>query len=406
MKTLALLVLALLLTGCADDAPPPPASDYCQTEDAAMSRYDLRQSSFGGGEISPRSLGRADLPQYLQSGALVENWLIHQQGSLARRPGFGHVGVCKTIDPFVSVERASSTGDYDLYGLAYGAELGRWVGVGQSNGTEPVIVYSDDDGVTWTAASSVPNLNAPLHGAAWSGSRFVVVGSLVGGNTTIMYSADGDTWIDASTALTGTPTLVDVVWMGNLFVAVGVASDIVVTSPTGATWTERSTTYGGKAVARSTDSGNLITSGTATAVSTDGGLTWGTLGHPTGYAVNGVIYSGGFYYLGSNATAGGAGSIHRGTGDGTWTQVYLNGSGSTAVFYLAEFGDYLVGVGQGGLLVYSIDDGATWTTSAIEAVNLHECFTGNGTLVIVGESDGTDAQLFTLSVNATKRRLI
>lgn len=53
-----------------------------------MARIAHMRNTFLGGEISPRALGRTDLPTYNHSFEELLNWIVHPQGGAARRPGF------------------------------------------------------------------------------------------------------------------------------------------------------------------------------------------------------------------------------------------------------------------------------------------------------------------------------
>ena len=408
MVVLALFA-ALAIGSCRD-----VEEEYTPEVDC-METVAIRQSSFSAGELSPKALGRTDSPAYGRAGAQMRDFVINPQGSMSRRPGFKHIGACKVIDPFTATERASSTGDFTLIDSAYAAELGRWVAVGMAGGTNPIIVRSDNDGVTWTAAGTIPAVNVSLFSVAWSGSRYVAVGAETGGNSTIFYSVDGDTWTNASAALTGTPDLLSVVWSNRsaLFVATGITGNVIITSPTGASWTEQSTSFGGTAIAASPDTDSLIVSSLlgGFGLSQDGGLTWSSISPPTGTAwtpglSNALFYDNGFFYaLGSEGIAPILGVVERGTGDGTWTRVFTAAS-VQRINGGARFGDFLFVVGEDGLFASSEDGGATWLESNIEALPLFSVEIGNNVAIIVGSTDGADAQLFTMAVDTTQRRLI
>lgn len=55
----------------------------------------LRQSSFNGGELTPRAHGRRDLKAYASSLALSLNMLPATEGPMCRRPGLAHVDVVR-----------------------------------------------------------------------------------------------------------------------------------------------------------------------------------------------------------------------------------------------------------------------------------------------------------------------
>lgn len=376
-----------------------------------MPKQFIRQASFGAGEFSPRALGRTDLPQYPAGLSQLKNFVVTPQGSATRRPGMKHIGVAKSVGAFDTVERSSATGAFDLNDVVYAAELGLWVGVGNANGTNGVIVKSSDNGLTWGAAGTIPAINEGLNGIAWSGSLFVAVGEDGATKATIFTSTDGDIWIDRSVALTGTPRLFGVFWDGGLFLAAGIQDAIIITSPDGITWAEKLTTVetGFFGISINPSSSLRIIAGLADTEirSSSDGITWGILARPTNFTCNSVFFDSGFFYLaGQNTTGDVDGQIYRGTGDGTWASVYSNGSGSTAIQALSRFGDFLVAVGEAGLLVTSQDDGANWTTqSTIEALDLNGVAFGNGRLTIVGEDDGADAQLFQMFEDTTGRRI-
>jgi hypothetical protein len=57
-----------------------------------MAKAKIIQNHFGGGRISPRSLGRTDLPQVQNGAEELINWIVMPDGSLTRRPGTRFVG--------------------------------------------------------------------------------------------------------------------------------------------------------------------------------------------------------------------------------------------------------------------------------------------------------------------------
>ena len=124
----------------------------------------------------------------------------------------------------------------------------RWVAVGSdiTSNTTISILYSDDDGLTWTAATSNPFSGTPFTDNSqgkrvkWNGSYWVACGSNNDGSVTIAYSYNGDTWYPAVT----NPLKIcyDIAWNGSLWVAVGTDNPFsqtvqVVTSTNGIIWT-------------------------------------------------------------------------------------------------------------------------------------------------------------------------
>lgn len=100
-------------------------------------------------------------------------------------------------------------------------------------------VSKSTDGITWTYQQVYPSYQpVQLRGAAWSGTKFVIVGD--GG--LIYASPDGATWTQYSSV--DSTRLHSITWTGTQFVAVGdqIGSGgpaKVVTSPDGMTWTLR-----------------------------------------------------------------------------------------------------------------------------------------------------------------------
>lgn len=172
---------------------------------------------------------------------------------------------------------ASSTTANSWRGITYSPSLDRLVAVSQSGSNRAM--YSNDKGLTWSASSTSNETNSwqrvvygndlfvavsatgtnrvmtSSNGTSWTGvsadatawydivygnNLFVAVG---GPNaTSIMYSSDGSSWTTASSTISSA-TWMSVTWSqsASLFVATGTSSGAgkLITSPDGATWTER-----------------------------------------------------------------------------------------------------------------------------------------------------------------------
>ena len=88
-----------------------------------------------------------------------------------------------------------------------GAGIGRWVAGGLSYKTGPKIVFSSDNGASWSAAASPAGITAG-HSVAYGedgagNKRWVIVGE---GGSKIAYSSDGSNWTAAASngGVTGT----------------------------------------------------------------------------------------------------------------------------------------------------------------------------------------------------------
>lgn len=268
-----------------------------------MPRQLVRQASFGAGEFSPRAIGRTDLPQYAAGLSTLSNWVVAPQGSATRRPGFKHIKTCKTITFPSATERASATGAIDLNAVAFAAEIGtfgRWVAVGDDAGADSMIVYSDDDGVTWTAVSGadIPN-DESLLAICWSGSLFVAVG-LTG---TIYTSPAGLVWTQQTSGTT--LDLYAVIWTGTRFITGGgtasAGTGIILSSTDAVTWTSRDTPdYAIRALGANASVGLIIAAGEGQATlrqSTNGGTVWSSMTGPDTFRGHAVLASGSYFHL-------------------------------------------------------------------------------------------------------------
>jgi hypothetical protein len=268
-----------------------------------MPRQLVRQASFGAGEFSPRAMGRTDLPQYAAGLSTLENWIVTPQGSATRRPGFKKIVTAKTVAFPAATERGSATGAFDLNAVAFAKEIGsfgRWVAVGDDAGADSMIVYSDDDGVSWTAVAGadIPS-DKSLLAICWSGSLFVAVG-LTG---TIYSSPEGLVWTQQTSGTT--LDLYTVIWTGALFIAgggtAGIGLGIILSSPTAVTWTIRDLrSHVIRALVANPTFDNIIGAGEGPNIvrqSSDGGLTWLVSAGPPGFVTHAALENNGSWLL-------------------------------------------------------------------------------------------------------------
>lgn len=131
-------------------------------------------------------------------------------------------------------------GNVSFYDICYSEELNLIVAVGcfQTSSNIYIMIYTSQDGVTWTRQTDgVPTTNGSiLYGVIYSAEKdlFVAVGS--GG--TILTSSDGVTWTSQTSGTSN--SLNDVVYISSLemFIVAG-SSGVILTSPDGTTWTSR-----------------------------------------------------------------------------------------------------------------------------------------------------------------------
>lgn len=120
--------------------------------------------------------------------------------------------------------------------LGVAGSSGRAVAVGtQGGGSDDDLILTSTDGVTWTQVTTPDRV--PLAAVVWSGTRFVAVGTDLGG-TAVQYAAlvstDGSNWTKHPVPVQG--LLTEVIWDGAQFIAAGYGG--VATSPDGTTWTQ------------------------------------------------------------------------------------------------------------------------------------------------------------------------
>ncbi len=200
-----------------------------------------------------------------------------------------------------------------LQDVCYCASLDRWVAVGWDNGGsfgDPQVIYSDDGGNTWTAATAAPATDFMINSICWTGAAFIAVGKASGSNTPkVMSSSNGISW----TARTSDPATT-CVWTGvhgisGLAVAVGGVNSpkIMTSTDDGASWTAR--TPGGAGSIGQLQDVVCVSSGTHVGVgfsvtSTRGGVetstngtTWTGLGSglPSDQQYYGIAYNGSIY---------------------------------------------------------------------------------------------------------------
>jgi hypothetical protein len=179
-----------------------------------------------------------DLPQNIQAPASpVASELVAVAGTGT---------VLRSLDAGVtwSVETPATLAGVTLDDLAYSPSIGRLVGIQRGSHSPQVIYWSDDRGLTWTAASSpLASGTFDMGRLIWSSlaSLFVVMNS--GGSATTriaMSSPDGNTWAATATATVSANGAVGLVETGSEIVAL--FNNRIAVSSNGTTWTSASST--------------------------------------------------------------------------------------------------------------------------------------------------------------------
>jgi hypothetical protein len=239
----------------------------------------------------------------------------------------------------------SSGGLYDLRDVATdGAIL---VAVGDSGR-----IITSDSGINWTLRTS-PTKGYLSGVASTSAYGFVAVCSFAGGDT-ILFSPTGTSWTARTTSST-TGNLNEVMGFSATLMAVG-CNGRVFTSTNGVSWTMQ--TDGGACVEAVKWCGlvnaqYVVVGQGGTIFTSDNGSIWYTRNSGTANWLRDV--GGGCSKI---VAVGDGGTIRSSTDGVTWNSVASLGIDLNAIACSA---DVFVAVGKGGAIYTSFDGGATWT---------------------------------------------
>lgn len=284
-----------------------------------------------------------------------------------------------TVTGMPVTSQSSGTGN-NLNGVVWSGT--QFVAVGEA-GT----VLTSPNGETWTSRSS--GTANSLLAVAWAGGKFVAVG---GNSGTALTSSDGITWTKQDLSginLGGLPWILSgVASSGTQFAAVGTvsgfsASEVILTSPDGVTWTARSymaTAHAGLRAIASSGTRFVAVGGSGEILSSADGITWTAQSSGTTFGLDSVVWSG------TQFVVGGDGGTVLTSPDGlTWSsRTSATGNSLSA---MAWTGAQFVGAGPAGTLVSS-PDGVTWS---LEASGTSDFLNGivSGTRTVVVGANGT-----------------
>jgi hypothetical protein len=260
----------------------------------------------------------------------------------------------------------------------------------------------------WTKAagsSDIFGANYPIKAITWGGGKFIAGG--YGGK--IAYSPDGITW----TAVTGNPfnsnSISGIAWGGSAgnekFVAVSSTVRATIHSPDGVNWTyedDQLNLYasdhfngivwgGGYYIAVGVEmSGQTIKVGAIAARSATGTNGWGRRFNTAilGHTLNGIVYDGSKFV----AVGYGGKVVYSSDNGATWTAVsdsVFSGYGVSEINGIAWGGGKFVTAGDAGRMAYS-SDGVTWTAvsdSTFGSEDIKGIAWGGGKFVAVGENN-------------------
>lgn len=265
----------------------------------------------------------------------------------------------------------TSAADKAWISVTYGG--GKWVAVAQGTGSDPDVVMTSTDGITWTLRTALFN---SWFSICYGNGLFVVVAPNGVAGVKIMTSPDGITWTyrvaptaEGWQSICYSPEL-------NLFVGVastGPAATCVMTSPDGINWTARAgvggVNYGwfsvcwggGQFVAVAFGGAN-----TSLVMTSLNGIDWVLRVAASNKQWTSICYGGGLYIAVANSgvgnrvmsSANGIDWVSRAsTADNEWNSVTYNGY----LFYAVA--------STGANRVMISYDGITWTAQAAAAAN-------------------------------------
>jgi len=260
-------------------------------------------------------------------------------------------------------------------------------------------VYTSTDGLHWIVAAS--GLDTSLMSIAWSGNRFVAVGSA----GKIFSSNDGTTWNDHSL-----PTPLGwskVIWADNQFVAFGWRGTIHV-SLDGTTWTERRI--------NAPEIADVIRSGSSyVAVGEFGNIATSTDG--VDWVARTIVPSLGAVVATNNGflAVGGYGNVASSTDGKVWSRVPTN-IVDHHLYDVVWSGSQFVGVGvfiwlNGDIpiaqsVIVTSPDGSTWTRRKEGNVGQFSAVAWSGNAYVASGDDGVftspDGIAWTLGASATQ----
>ena len=281
---------------------------------------------------------------------------------------------------------APNVNEYDgifCFDMAYDSTNGVYVMfAADSYINSSAYLYSSSDGSTFTRQHTITGISKFRGGLAFGGGHFVFVAN----DGYIRESTDGVTWNTRSPAGGVLPDFHDVAYnsVSGLFMAVaGFTTTGVQTSPDGITWTQKTAPADLVAIAPEPGGANWwvaigLTGSTYQAwTSTDGGTTWTSRTFATvgkGAVLDIIRPTTNKFIAFAPGPVGGDSMYAQISSDSgiNWSKVYVTGSSIASTIYfrgvMSNGAGRWVAIGGDGVIVYSDDNGATWTEAAISAI--------------------------------------
>lgn len=261
-----------------------------------------------------------------------------------------------SADGVTWTQRTSGTTNI-FYAVTWSSSLGLFIAVGDVS-----TVRTSPDGITWTTRT-LPASNT-LRTVAWGSGLFVIGTS---SSTTYYTSPDGITWTQRTITTTGGISTA-LIFDGTRFVGGGAASNKIVQSTNGTTWTDVDTPLSSASPVVSivyTGTTYYVSNGYASIASSTDLITWAQelTGDPLLTTGNHAIYSDGSVYIACTYNAStGVPIIVTSPDRKTWTQRYGAPSNRGSFRAINKLGSRYTVVGQSGYFLSSTD-AVTWTPS-------------------------------------------
>ncbi|MEY2875810.1 MAG: hypothetical protein RLZZ373_3181 [Pseudomonadota bacterium] len=280
-------------------------------------------------------------------------------------------------------------------GIAYGN--GRFVSVGYNasgsvSGAGTAVV-SASDYATQTVVS-VPAIGMFCYVSFLAGKFIASARRSAAATYTVLTSPDGEVWTEA-TAINCRPT--DFATDGAVIVGMAQSGNVITSTNGGATWTEgASITASASTTVRasfcySQELDLFLCAAGATVYKSSDGIAWSAAYSVTGKTMDDVCWGNGTFIVSGSDTATGNAFVARSTDGATWTTSAPGYGRLNAVqivdglFYAA--GRLSASSSNGyGVVIKSVDNGATWTTLASTGFGAMQSIApdGGGTLAASG----------------------
>jgi hypothetical protein len=277
--------------------------------------------------------------------------------------------------------------------------------IGVGNGAVSAsIVYSTDNGITWTAAD-LSNVIFSNIGYAVCYNGYIYVAGGWGSSNSLAYSNDGITWIGLGTNIFSQVYCIH--WTGNQFIAGGVRTTLaaVAHSSDGINWqlsNDITSLLTSISSITSSTSGNIIACGfrqgtNLNMISSTDGINWSSISS----TFNLFIQTSSVYWTGTSFLVGGFSNstIARSINGIDWTPIIPGLFTNTCTGFVSN-GSRIVAVGSNSTvgnstIAYSDDDGQTWTLATGVNVPIQGCLsvTWNGTNFVAGYGSPSSSNL-------------